>query len=77
MVVGILFVLEMEPTVADMIEVLEPLKERHSHTSSIAVQIRDYQLVVLEKDPFGFLSYRPVGAFSDYLGLDLKYNTVI
>ena len=38
-VVGISLVLEGESAVADVIEVLEPLKVRHSHTTCIGIQV--------------------------------------
>ena len=42
-VVGILLILEGQTTIADMIQVLEPLKVRHSHTTSVHKQVLELQ----------------------------------
>ena len=39
MVVGVLLVLEGETTIADVVQVLEPLEVGHGHTTSVHVQI--------------------------------------
>ena len=38
-VVGVPLILEGEPPVTDVVEVLEPFKVRHSHTTCIGIQV--------------------------------------
>jgi hypothetical protein len=70
MVVGVPLVLEGKPAVRDMVEVLEPLKERDGHTSSVDVQIWDYQDVPFDQDGVGSGCRRAVGSLGNYLKQD-------
>lgn len=43
MVVRFALILERQPAVRDVVQVLEPLEERNSHTTSVDVQVGDDQ----------------------------------
>ena len=66
-VVGILLILPCEPTVADMIQILEPLKVGDSHTSSISKHVWNDQHSAVMKDSLSSNGSRSIGSFSNYL----------
>lgn len=66
-VVGILLILPRQPTIADMVEVLEPLKVRYSHTSSIGKEIGDNQNPAVMEDPLSSYGCWTIGTFSNNL----------
>ena len=51
-VVGLALVLKGQPSIRDMVKVLEPLKIGHSDTTSINVHVRDDQAAVLPQNLF-------------------------
>lgn len=53
MVVGLLLVLEGKTTVRDVVEVLQPLKEGDSDTTSVDVQVRNDKHILLNEDAIG------------------------
>ena len=67
MVVGVLLVFEGKTTVADMVQVLEPLEVGNGDTTSVDVQIWDDKDVALLQDLIGFWGGWTVGTFSDDL----------
>jgi hypothetical protein len=71
MVVGLAFVLEGQATVRDVVEVLEPLEERHGDTTGVDVEVGNDEDVAVEEDFVGGGCCWSVGGFSDDLGLDL------
>lgn len=50
MVVALPLVLEGQSAVRDVVKVLEPLEERHGHTTSVDVQVGDHQDVAVDQD---------------------------
>ena len=66
-VVGVLLVLEGETTVADVVQVLEPLEVGDGDTTGVDVQVRDDEDVALLQDLVGLWSGRAVSTFSDDL----------
>ena len=63
MVVGVLLILPSESPVADVVEVLEPLKVGHGHTSSIGKEIRDDHHTTLMEDPLSSNGRWTIGTF--------------
>ena len=66
-VVGILLILPRQPTIADVVEVLEPLKVRYSHTSSVGKEIGDDQNPAIMEDPLGSDGSWTIGTLSNDL----------
>lgn len=66
-VVGLALVLECQTTVRDVVQILEPLEERHGHTTGVDVQIWDDQDVAIDQDLVGGRGGRTVGSFGDNL----------
>lgn len=67
MVVGLLLVLEREPAVGNMIQVLEPFEERDGHTAGVNVEIWNDEDVPVDKYPVGSGCSGSVGGFGDDL----------
>lgn len=61
MIVRLLVVLECKSAVRHVVEVLEPFKVRDGHTTSVDVQVRDDQNVLVDQD---FVSGRGSGSVS-------------
>lgn len=72
MVVGLPLVLEEEPAVTDMVQVLQPLKVADSHAARIDVQVRDDQDVALHQDLVRRRSGRSVGGLGNDLNVRAK-----
>lgn len=67
MVVGLALILERQATVRDVVQVLEPFKERHCHTTGVDVQIWDNQDVTIDQDLVGRWRGWSVGSLSNDL----------
>ena len=67
MVVGVLLVLECQATKADMVEVLQPLEVRDSHTTSVDVQVWNDEDVSLLQDDISIWGRWTVGTLSNDL----------
>ena len=50
MVVGLSLVLEGQPAVRDVVQILEPLEVGHSHTTGVDVHVWDDQATVLSQN---------------------------
>ena len=72
MLVGFFLVFKCETTIANMIEVFEPLKERYSHTTSITVEVWNYQHIVFLEYLLSLSSGWTVSSLGNYLCLYLK-----
>ena len=66
-VVGILLILPCEPTIADMVEVLEPLKVGDGHTSSVGKEVWDDQHPAVMKDSLSSNGGRTIGSLNNNL----------
>lgn len=71
MVVGVAVILEGQSAVADVIQILEPLKIRHGDTTSIEEEVRQDKDTLLLQDLVSLHGCGAVGSFSDDLGVDL------
>lgn len=71
MVVGFAFILEGQATVRNVVEVLEPLEERHGDTTGVDVQVGNDENVAIEENFVGGGCGWAVGSFGDDLSLDL------
>lgn len=67
MVVGFTLIFEGQASVRDVVKILEPLKVRDCHTTSVNIQIRDDQNVALNKDLVSGRSRWSVSGLSDNL----------
>ena len=67
MVVGLPLVLEGEPAVGHVVEVLEPLEVGHGHTPSVDVEVGDHQNVPVLQDFVGRRSAGTIGSFGYHL----------
>lgn len=74
MVVRVLLIFKVESTIADMVEIFQPLKEGYSDTTSIAVQIRNNKNIILMEDPFSFLCDWSVGSLCYDLCFNLPFS---
>lgn len=72
MVVGVFLILEGKTTVADVVEVLEPFKVRDCHTTSIDIQVRDNEDVLLKEDLVSSQSSWTVSSLSDNLATNIN-----
>lgn len=62
-----MLILPCESAVADVVEVLEPLKVGYSHTSSIGKEIRDDQNATIMEYPLSSYSSGTIGTLSNDL----------
>lgn len=67
MVVGLALILERQTAVRDVVQVLQPLEERHRHTTGVNVQIGNDQDVAVNQDLVRSGRCRSVGSLSDDL----------
>lgn len=72
-VVGLTLVLERQTAVRDVVQVLEPLEERHGHTTGVYVQIGNDQNVAIDEDAVGGRGGRTVGGLGDDLRRKLGF----
>lgn len=71
MIVGFTFILESKTTVGNVIQVLQPFKERNGHTTGINVQIGNNQNFAIDQNAIGGRCSWTVGSFSN----NLRYKT--
>ena len=69
-VVGLPLVLEGQPPIGDMVEVLEPFKVGDSDTTSIEVHVRDHEATVVPQDLVSLGRDGTIGSFPNDLCLD-------
>jgi len=67
MIIGFSLVFERQTTVRDVVQVFQPLEERHSYTTSVDVQVGNNQNVAVQKDFISGGSRGTIGSFRDDL----------
>lgn len=67
MVVGLSFVFERQSSIGNMIQIFKPLEEGYGHTTSIDVEVRNYQDVSFQENFVGSRSSGTIGSFRDDL----------
>ena len=68
MVIGIFLIFPGEFAIADVVQVLQPLKVRHSHTPSIGKQVGNHQHLAIMQDflsSYGGGTIRTLGYYLD------------
>ena len=58
-----MFILPGKSPIADMVEVLEPLKVGHGHTSSVGKEVRDDHHAAFMEDPLSSNGRWTIGTF--------------
>jgi hypothetical protein len=71
-VVGLALILEVQSSVADMVQVLQPLKVGDSHTTSVHIQIRNDEDLAVSEDLVSSQGSGTIGT----LGNDLQSNGI-